>query len=47
MKMIEDQEGRILRATLDLSTRQISEVMVEIDKCFMLELNTIINREVT
>ena len=47
LKMIEDQEGRILRATLDLSTRQIHEVMVDINKCFMLELNTIINREVT
>ena len=47
MKMIEDQEGRILRATLDLSTRPISEVMIKIEDSYMLDINTTINREIT
>ena len=47
MKMIEDQEGRILKATLDLSTRSIEDVMVSIDKSYMLDIDTVINREVT
>ena len=45
--MIEDQEGRILKATLDLSTRSIEDVMVNIDKSYMLDIDTVINREVT
>ena len=45
--MIEDQEGKILQATLDLSTKPIEEVMVEISDCYMLEINTVINREIT
>ena len=45
--MIEDQEHRILRATLDLSTRPIEDLMVDIDKIYMLDIDTVINREVT
>ena len=47
LKMIEDEEGRILRATLELSNKTISEVMVTIEDAFMLDINTVINREVT
>lgn len=47
LNMIEDQEHRILRATLDLSTRPIEDVMVSIEESFMLDINTVINREVT
>lgn len=36
-----------MRATLDLSTRTIEEVMVSIEESFMLDINTVINREVT
>ena len=45
--MVEDQEGRILKATLDLSKRAIEEVMVDLKDTFMLDINTVINREVT
>jgi metal transporter CNNM len=45
--MIEGGEGKILRATLELSKRYIEEVMIPIEKVYMLELNTLIDREVT
>ena len=47
MQAIEDQEGKILAGALELSTKPISEVMTPLDQVYMLELNTLINREVT
>lgn len=47
LQVVEDQEGKILKATLELSTRQISEIMTPFDKTYMLDLNTLIDREVT
>lgn len=45
-KMIEGSEGKILKQTLDLSRRQVDEIMINIDDVYMLELNTVINRDV-
>ena len=45
--MVEDQEGKILKATLELSTQQIDSIMTPIDSVFMLDLNTVIDREIT
>mmetsp|Transcript_27461 Transcript_27461/g.36728 ORF Transcript_27461/g.36728 Transcript_27461/m.36728 type:complete len:167 (+) Transcript_27461:552-1052(+) len=45
--MIDDDEGRILRAALELQTKEIENVMLPIDNAYMLEINTVINREVT
>jgi len=45
-KMIEGSEGKILKASLDLSKRQVDEIMINIDDVYMLELNTVINRDV-
>ena len=45
--MIEGDEGRILKATLDLKTRPISEVMIHLEDVYMLDINTTINREIT
>lgn len=47
MGMIDDDEGKILRAALELQTKDIESVMVPIEHAYMLEINTIINREVT
>ena len=44
---IEAQENRIMQATLSLGERPISQVMVDIKTVYMLEINTLINREVT
>ena len=45
--MIDDDEGRILRAALELQTKEIEKVMMPIEKAYMLDVNTLINREVT
>ena len=45
--MIEDAEGKILKATLSLSQKQVSDIMIAIEEAFMLDINTVINREVT
>ena len=45
--MLEEQENRILKAALKLSKTPISDVMVDIQDCFMLDINTVIDREVT
>lgn len=45
--LLEEQENRILKAALKLSKTPISEVMVSIEECFMLDINTVIDREVT
>ena len=47
MNMIEEQEGKILKAALGLSNKTIDEVMVKIQETYMLDINTVINREVT
>ena len=47
MKTIEDQEGKILRATLELSNKAISQVMVPIDDIFSLDINTVIDRDIS
>ena len=44
--MIEGSEGRILKASLNLSKRQVDEIMIKIDDVYMLELNTVINRDI-
>ena len=45
MKLIEDQEGKILRATLELSSRPISQVMKQNHEIFSLDINTVLDRE--
>ena len=45
--LLEEQENRILKAALKLSKTPISEVMVAIEDCFMLDINTVIDREVS
>ena len=47
LNMIEDAEGKILKATLSLSQKQVSDIMIPIEEAFMLDINAIINREVT
>ena len=44
---IKPQEHRILKASLDLKDKPISDVMVNISEVYMLDINTVINREVT
>jgi CBS domain containing-hemolysin-like protein len=45
MKMIDDHEGKILRATLELSSTPISKVMKTNEEIFSLDINTVLDRE--
>ena len=45
--VVEELEGKILRATLDLSGKPIESIMTKIDEAYMLDLQTVINREVS
>jgi metal transporter CNNM len=47
LQVVEDQEGKILRATLELSNREIHEIMTPYENCYMLDIESVIDREVT
>jgi len=45
--MIDADEERILTAALELEAKEIKDVMLPIEKTYMLEINTVINREIS
>lgn len=46
-KMLDDRENIILQNTMELKDRPVSKDMIPLAKVYMLDINTIINREIT